>query len=902
MQIRNGVTPAFFGGEATPEMAGRIDKEELRITARYISNFVPACQGGLKKFWGTWFIKKIAMSNEICRLIPISGMSEPMSLFFYENKVYKVTKDDVIDQNIPLRTSVIMEASYSQNNAVIYFATAQQAPFYLRYDGENFSYHVMELEEEPFFPLSWSKLYNGAIRSTGYQGEVTITPILDSTTEYSLFLPANFGDLEYNDIVATYLEGEENEAIPFAHLYQSPSGNCNDTRVALMRVRGPEGSETESEVFGSNIGNHTVKQFYTSAGIKVTNAWCVFQSVTFGQLMAAFQPLHPINIVEGELRFLNLPSGHQDGDRYYIKITTSSSGPGDYYLGYEETDYYLGCKVEGRVYDTGHVFGSMESAEDIEEKNLDFGTTDVLGMRIRVHLQTNATTRVWAKGVAITANEVYFSDGKYYKALASGTAGDAQPTHTSGVRSDGNIDFEYMHNGYGFATIIAVPDAQTMVAQVDGYLPISSSSGTHWDFDHFQWSQWGYKGQYPDMVFNYSGRLGYIFDTDEDGSWLQTSKSDDYYDFGVTENGQTTDVCGINVLITGHPDNHINWILSAERLYMGSYSGEYKVSGADSRSNIITPTSLSISPVSAIGGAKVIPIRYKRNNIFVSSTSQLLYTLQYAYQTDDYSSADLSTYGEELLSEGVADMGILKNKEGIVYFRTNAGNLRYFTYEEELKQLSFFRADLEGKVLSSCISESTGIGTQFVVVKRGDEVYVEYIDSTDPSYCLSAVRQKAEGIFAYDGYARDVVCCCPELKTVYNVSLSEEKSVLGIPLTEVLNKDIIVGSRMTSEIHCMPYYDSKAEQNVQKPVRFAIRVLGSGPFSYGSSNDFTKYYEYEQSTNDMTGDILLPSSFGYMQGQNTVDGPYPNDTGVALNIKTDAPLPFNLLMTSALYV
>ena len=901
MQIRNGITPAFFGGEATPEMAGRIDKEELRITARYIKNFVPACQGGLKKFWGTWFITRIAMSNEICRLIPISGMSEPMSLFFFENRVYKVTKDEVIDQNIPLKTSVIMEASYSQNNAVIYFAAKQQSPFYLRYDGEKFSYHVMSLEEEPFFPLSWSKLYNGAIRSTGYQGEVTITPILDSTTEYSLGLPANLGDLEYNDIVATYLADEEGEAIPFAHLYQSPSGNCNTTRLSLVRVRGEEGSEVESEVFGSEIGNQTIKQYYRSDGVMVPSAWCVFRSVTFSQVMATFSSLHPTNIIGGEIRFLNLPAGHKDGDRYYIKLTTSASGPGNYYLGYEETDYYLGCKVEGNIYDPGHTFGSIDNAEDIEEKELNFGTTDILGMRIRVHLQTNATTRVWAKGVAITANQVYFSDGKYYKALATGTAGDAQPTHTSGIRSDGNIDFEYMHDGYGFATITAVPDSQTMIAQVDGYLPISDSNGTHWDFDHFQWSQWGYKGQYPDMVFDHSGRLGYIFDTDEDGSWLQTSKSDDYYDFGVTENGQTTDVCGINVLITGHPDNHINWILSAERLYMGSYSGEYKVSGADSRSNVITPTSLSISPVSAIGGAKVTPIRYKRNNIFVSSTSQLLYTLQYSYQTDDYSSADLSTYGEELLSEGVADMGILKNKEGIVYFRTNAGNLRYFNYEDELKQLSFFRADLNGKVLASCISESAGIGIQFVVVKRDDGVYIEYIDSMNPSYCLSAVKKVMQGPFEYTGYNKDLVCCCPELKLVYPVSLMDGM-VTGIPLATTLNKEVIVGSKMECEIHCMPYYDSKAEQNVQKPVRFAIRVLNSGPFSYGSSNDFTKYYEYEQATNDMTGDILLPSSFGYMQGQNTVDGPYPNDTGVALNIKTDAPLPFNLLMTSALYV
>jgi hypothetical protein len=52
----------------------------------------------------------------------------------------------------------------------------------------------------------------------------------------------------------------------------------------------------------------------------------------------------------------------------------------------------------------------------------------------------------------------------------------------------------------------------------------------------------------------------------------------------------------------------------------------------------------------------------------------------------------------------------------------------------------------------------------------------------------------------------------------------------------------------------------------------------------------------------MTGDIQLPASFGYMQGQNTADGPYPNDTSVAFNVKAVTPEPFNLLMVSNVYV
>lgn len=910
MNLKYGISSNFMGGESTPEYAGRVDSDILKATVRYASNFMPTCQGGLKKFWGTWLIDKLSSGNDICRVIPISGMSEPMCLLFVNNHTFKVTKDEVVDQSLPLRTSIIMDASYTQNNATIFFAAKDVAPFKLVYDGEKFSYKEMEFKEEPFFPLSWNKLYNGAVRANGYQGDVTVTTILSSNTEYSLYLPANFGDLQYGDIVATYVERQSEGGTyfqPFAHLYQTQNGNVNTTTISLIRVR--NGAETT--VITGSLGNRTAKQYYNQDGVLVNGAYCLYNCVTKSQLMALFSALNPIGVDNGNLVFLTLPAGHQVDDMYYMKLETGPSGPGDYYLGYDAYDYFLGCMVEGRVTDPGHTTGAADEAGDIEEnESSEFDSTDVLGMRLRFHIQSGSTCAVWAKGVAITSGQVYSSDGKYYRALASGTAGDAQPTHTEGTRSDGNINFEYMHDGFGFGTVIGVTDAHTMRVRVDGFLPIVNSTGDHWDFDHFQWSQWGYDSTYPDRVFSFSGRLGYILNTNSDGSWLQMSKSDDYYDFGTTEEGQVVDTCAINTLISGHPDNVIKWILPTERLYMGSFSGEYKVAGGDSRSNVITPTSLSITPVSAAGGAAVQPIRYKRKSLFVSSTGQLLYNLSYSYQTDDFAPADMSSIGEELLHECVSEMAIIKDKEGIVAYRTQQGNLRYFNYEDEVESLSFYRANLMGKVLSLCVSESQGKTTQFVIVKRNEEYFVEYIDTLDPSYCLAAKSEIYTGGAEYRGPEGDIVCWCPEINKYYEVQAIEDeeadetagKQITGLPVEEVVNKRIIYGIKMPCELHLTPHSDAKVEGNVQKSVRFVIRLLNSGPFSYGSTQDYNKYYEYEQSTNNMTGDIMLPASFGYNQGQNTADGPYPNDTGVALNLKTDAPLPFNLLMVSSIYV
>jgi hypothetical protein len=122
-----------------------------------------------------------------------------------------------------------------------------------------------------------------------------------------------------------------------------------------------------------------------------------------------------------------------------------------------------------------------------------------------------------------------------------------------------------------------------------------------------------------------------------------------------------------------------------------------------------------------------------------------------------------------------------------------------------------------------------------------------------------------------------------------------------------------VGLPMECKLHCMPSYNSKIEGAQQKSVRFLVRLLDSGAFSYGSSHDFDKWYDYNNwsategqdwdvSHKLMTGDVQLPASFGYMQGQNTAGGPYPNDTGVGLNIRSETPEPFNILMVSNIYV
>lgn len=79
----------------------------------------------------------------------------------------------------------------------------------------------------------------------------------------------------------------------------------------------------------------------------------------------------------------------------------------------------------------------------------------------------------WEVAKAVTAGDVRRSEGRYYEALNSATTGTLRPTgQTPGdVESDGAVNWEYIHSGYGIVRIATFVDANTVTATVMLRLP-----------------------------------------------------------------------------------------------------------------------------------------------------------------------------------------------------------------------------------------------------------------------------------------------------------------------------------------------------------------------------------------------------------------------------------------------
>lgn len=266
--LHAGVLTSFTGGELTPQLAGRVDKEEMKIGSRYVSNFIPEHQGGLKKFYGSGHIDKITddVTNG-CRMIPFDGCGEPLCLLFTPNKVYCVTRQEKyeVDVQVPLQT--VLGASYVQSSDVLYIANESAPQVVITYSGRDpeTGHHIFKSDSQrfvtvPFFPLNWQGNYNGLPLTINHSsGHVVITGQQAPGT-YSLELP----DVLKNAGVGKNVTDENDPSLAIMSLDKDVSTGATVGRliIELHRVREENGEMVDTIVKDAIIETDTQSSAY----------------------------------------------------------------------------------------------------------------------------------------------------------------------------------------------------------------------------------------------------------------------------------------------------------------------------------------------------------------------------------------------------------------------------------------------------------------------------------------------------------------------------------------------------------------------------------------------------------------------------------------------------------------
>lgn len=910
---------AFNSGEYSDKLAGRVDIEPFAHSARLISNFMAEPTGGLKKFYGTDFITEIEDPTELV-MVPFINSYGTMALVMKPGKVGLLWANTYSELEIDtpnVRNLSLLR--WQQINDRLIFVHPDRQPFSIDFygmtdEGEpRFLPGTISFDEVPYFPIGYTGEYNKELVANGIAGTVTLTIPAD-TTEIAMPWPEPL--VNTSDWVRTSLTGEYID--DNGNYYHKSRDVCSvePMKVEIVRVRGGGESVIASATIDGKftLGNGSTSYdknpdwpssiMTLAASVRpgipglhpgtVNTPTYTFNDTLSREMLAKALRGTVFNRTSIQNNVLVLVgdefSDHLEGDSYYMRLTTYDM----------KVDGYVVRPADG-PYTTSQVFVAQNKI-DVE---------NVIGRKLKVWMNTDEVITPWWQGREIKTGDtmpIVYSNGHYYRcASASGTCGNIQPSHLKGYASDGGVDWLYLHSGYVTGTIVGADETHITLQLPDGaYMPILSTSERR--FKTFQWSIWGKGGVHPSQIYMQNNRLGLICNTESFGAWNSLSCSDNYFDFSTEQYGQQLDTSAIVHLIPNNPDNKINWVLSFNQLYLGSYSGEFTI-GAPNKT-VLTPTTLMVNRVSVLGGTNVMPLKYKELNLFVGSTGQELYTVGYDYTRDDYVPKSLGYLTEHLLEQGIKRMEAINNRDQNVYLVHDNGNLSILNYVSDQQILGYSRVNLEGFVRDFCYTYSNQTRAAYVAVQRRDGyVCLEMVSLYEPTYMLSTeyVPMSTSTTYAAPRFAG---------KKVYLVNVTADTFELvdwpedGIMPLDCTTGDYIIGQEMTCELHTQPAFGRKAEGLQQQAIMMSLRLLESGTFEFGASNDFKTMFPYKVWGKDdawgewhktFTGDATLNIPTGYAKNANEGTGPYANSTGIGINIRATTPEPFNLLSIMEVY-
>jgi hypothetical protein len=571
---------------------------------------------------------------------------------------------------------------------------------------------------------------------------------------------------------------------------------------------------------------------------------------------------------------------------------------------------------------TGTIQFNAESGET-------FDITHLVGRKIKFALSSNSTSEPWYIGkTSVTTNQVLLSEGRYYACVAGGTCGDIKPTHTSGIVSDGKLQWRYIHGGSASGVVTAVNTDHTQITvEMDErtpYLPVTDDiTSKVRTFDTYYWGIWGGdENIYPSEIFYFKNRLGFITNTNGFGSYLSLSCTDDFFNFETESYGQVLDTNSINILINGHADNKIKWILVGSKVFLGSGIGEFVLEGHSDGS--ISPTTARLTPVSTIGGAGVVPLNYNSLNLFVGNGNREIYSLSYDYDTDDYIPKNIGVFAGHLLAKKITKMIPLPNDDRNVFMLTEDLDLLAMYYDSTQKLLGFTRIDLGFPVIDIVSVSTRETEFMYAILKTDDQqstatpinYMVVRFTNDNPNYLLS---EKSVTVSPASNNYTD-----PAFKNKVGYSMIREGELtnsfiptsfnsdgVGTRILEVPIENWDFGVEMECEMHSQPFNGQKLEGEKQASIKMIARLNKSGCFDYGSSHNFENWIPFNNwaTSQDwasahtlITGDIVLGLPLGYMVGGNKGNSLYPNDSGVGVNVRSKTPEPFNILSISETYL
>lgn len=350
-----------------------------------------------------------------------------------------------------------------------------------------------------------------------------------------------------------------------------------------------------------------------------------------------------------------------------------------------------------------------------------FASTDV-GSQWYFEENVEAKYTQWEAQGTYAINDLVTNAGHVYRAVAADTSGKRAPVHVSGIENDGEMDWEYMHSGWGYVKITGYTSPTVVSATVLSRLPNSATLNTkEWAAPVFSSTR-----GHPSVGRFFDDRL--CLGGKED---IALSVVGDYPNFSRKAN--LTEVTPESAIITGLASGeaqYTRWMMDDQKgLVIGTNTAEWLITSGNSNS-VLSPTNNPRAILlSSVGGSDVQAVRIDNQIFFISDSQQSLRGLNYEFSADGFIDTQPSVLASHLFKSNVKRIVTQRQPHERVWIVFEDGRLVTMITRKRENVIGFNEVVLGGvgdtagnppKVIDACVVAGVNDGEQdlYLLVER----------------------------------------------------------------------------------------------------------------------------------------------------------------------------------------
>lgn len=657
------VINTFNAGELSSYMDARVDFGKYRSGCRTMENFIPLQYGGAARRPGTQYITA-TYSNLPARLMPMSiGADQSYVLELGENYIrFLADGAQLVDTNSeplevwsPYGTNDLFEVQTSQSGDVMYFTHPDYPVWKLTRTSTDPSF--------TFERVQWD--YPPLLEENDTETEISVL-----VTNLTVVSFKHGGGLKY------ILSGGRN-------------GKNKYVRESYPTYEGYYWDST-NWVFWSGENENTI-------GFRSTNDVENPTLATNWTRLIAWS----WNIVKN-----------------WSEVTTNETTVYDGRVGYA---YF---NASSNIWTSNHI-GSVWSISHPRTNNFIYfnsitasATSDAIRVEGTWKLLTQET---WDGKLIIQISEDGQETWTDYREYVS--AGAGANYDRDGEETESGVYYRLVYKKIGgtlTASLKNEDEYQDCLFEITGYTsptqvlgriytdyPLSATNATT------LWAEGAFSDErgHPRACELYENRL-WLAGTGHEVNSLWASRTDEYDDFEIG----VYDDSGMKFTLDS--DNMIEWMLGQNALFLGTFGGEWVLSGGDANT-ALTPTAAMARQQSSYGSkAGMDALSVEDAKLYLQRQGRKLRNLEYSFEADQYKSADLTVLAEHITDGGIVQMSGQQQPYPVIWCVRADGTLVGMTYSREQNVAAWHRHITDGEFESVAVIPTDGEDRVYVIVKR----------------------------------------------------------------------------------------------------------------------------------------------------------------------------------------